>query len=214
MVTSTVSSIFTSILHSLTQSFLIPVMIVLTIFFIYALINLGILVAEYYKRKKNRFDFKMFINQLLSVQNRSNIDEIINVIENGQIPLNHKDVLKALVIGSNVSSEFRESIAIKMVEDESISSAKKLERTDIIAKIAPAVGLMGTLIPLGPGLTALGAGNIQSLSQHLTIAFDAAVLGMASAAIAFITSKIKRRWYEEDISNLETMVDAVLEILK
>jgi biopolymer transport protein ExbB/TolQ len=101
-----------------------------------------------------------------------------------------------------------------MVEDENINSAKKLERTDIIAKIAPAIGLMGTLIPLGPGLTALGAGNIQSLAQHLTIAFDAAVLGMASASIAFITSKIRRRWYEEDISNLETMVDTILEILK
>jgi biopolymer transport protein ExbB/TolQ len=37
---------------------------------------------------------------------------------------------------------------------------------------------------------------------------------MASASIAFITSKIRRRWYEEDISNLETMVDTILEILK
>ncbi|MGB7969189.1 MAG: MotA/TolQ/ExbB proton channel family protein [Methanobacterium sp.] len=214
MVTSNISSIFTGTLHTLTQSFLIPVMVVLSIFFIYALINLGILVAEYYKRRNNGFDFKIFINQILSVKNHNDNDEIIRVIENGQIPLNHKEVLKTLVLGSDVSSEFRESIAIKMVEDESISSAKKLERTDIIAKIAPAVGLMGTLIPLGPGLTALGAGNIQSLAQHLTIAFDAAVLGMASAALAFITSKIKRRWYEEDISNLETIVDAVLEILK
>ena len=48
-----------------------------------------------------------------------------------------------------------------MVEDEEIINAKKLEKTDVIAKIAPAIGLMGTLIPLGPGLTALGAGNIQ-----------------------------------------------------
>jgi biopolymer transport protein ExbB/TolQ len=214
MVTSTISSIFTGTLHTITQSFLIPVMVVLTIFFIYALINLGVLVAEYYKRRQNGFDFKTFMNQLLTVQNPNDNDEIINVIENGQIPRNHKEVLKTLVLGSDFSSEFRESIAIKMVEDEGISSAKKLERTDIIAKIAPAVGLMGTLIPLGPGLTALGAGNIQSLAQHLTIAFDAAVLGMASAALAFITSKIKRRWYEEDISNLETMVDAVLEIIK
>ena len=148
MVTSNISSIFTGTLHTLTQSFLIPVMVVLSIFFIYALINLGILVAEYYKRRNNGFDFKIFINQILSVKNHNDNDEIIRVIENGQIPLNHKEVLKTLVLGSDVSSEFRESIAIKMVEDESISSAKKLERTDIIAKIAPAVGLMGTGYPL------------------------------------------------------------------
>ncbi len=214
MVTSSISTIFTNSLHTITQSFLIPVMVVLTIFFIYALINLGILIAEYYKRKKIRYNFNTFTNQILSLPDRENMDEIISVIEKGQIPPTHKEILKTMIIGSDVSSEFRESLAIKMVEDENINSAKKLERTDIIAKIAPAIGLMGTLIPLGPGLTALGAGNIQSLAQHLTIAFDAAVLGMASASIAFITSKIRRRWYEEDISNLETMVDTILEILK
>ena len=213
MVTASINDMFGSTLHIITQSFLIPVMIVLSIFFIYALINLGILMGEYYKRRKNKFYFKYFMNQLLDLTNHGNPDEIIKVIESGQIPRSHKEVLKTLVTSKNVSSEFRESLAIKMVEDESINSAKKLERTDIVAKIAPAIGLMGTLIPLGPGLTALGAGDIQSLAQHLTIAFDAAVLGMASAAIAFITSKVRRRWYEEEISNLETMVDAVLEVL-
>ncbi len=214
MLTSSISSTFTSSLHVVTQSFLIPVMLVLSIFFIYALINLGILIAEYYKKHNNTFDFKDFINQMLSVAKTGNTEDIINVIEGGNIPRSHKEVLKTVVNSTNVSNEFRESLAIKMVEDENINSAKKLERTDIVAKIAPAIGLMGTLIPLGPGLTALGAGDIQSLAQHLTIAFDAAVLGMASASIAFITSKIRRRWYEEDLSNLETLVDTVLEIIK
>lgn len=212
MVTASINDMFSSMVHAITQSLLIPVMIVLSIFFIYALINLGILLAEYYKRRKAKLDLKHFINQLLLVKDRKNPDEIIKVVEAGEIPKSHKKVLKTLVGSSDVSKEFRESLAIKMVEDESIWASKKLERTDIIAKISPAVGLMGTLIPLGPGLTALGAGDIQSLAQHLLVAFDAAVLGMASAAIAFITSKVRRRWYEEEISNLETMVDTILEI--
>ena len=214
MVTTSISSTFTNFLHTLTQSFLIPVMFVLSIFFIYALIQLGILIAEYYKRKQIKFNFKTFVNQLLSVSNQGNHEEILKIINESQIPKTHKETLQTLLLSSDVSDEFRESLAIKMVEDENINSAKKIEKTDIVAKIAPAIGLMGTLIPLGPGLTALGAGNIQSLASHLTIAFDAAVLGMASAAIAFITSKIRRRWYEEDVSNLETLVDAVLEITK
>ncbi|WP_321423196.1 MotA/TolQ/ExbB proton channel family protein [uncultured Methanobacterium sp.] len=212
MATSSFYDLFNSTLHGITQTLLIPVMAVLSIFFIYALINLGILIAEYYKRRNSKTDFKKLIGQIVSLKGRNNPDELIRVIEAGEIPKTHKEILKTLLESSDVSKEFRESLAIKMVEDENLIASKKLEKTDIIAKIAPAIGLMGTLIPLGPGLTALGVGDIQSLAQHLLTAFDAAVLGMASAAVAFIVSKIRRRWYEEDISDLETLVDAILEI--
>lgn len=205
---------FNSSMHAISQSLLIPVMAVLAIFFIYALVNLGILLSEYYRRRKLNYDVKQLITQFLLVKNHRNSDEIIKIIKTGQLPLSHKEVLITLIESSNQSPEFRESLALKMVEDEGIKSAKRLERTDIIAKISPAVGLMGTLIPLGPGLTALGEGDIQSLANHLLIAFDAAVLGMAAAAIAFTISKIRRRWYEEEISNLETLADTILEILK
>jgi biopolymer transport protein ExbB/TolQ len=208
------SSGFTGAMHAISQSLLIPVMIVLVIFFAYSLINMGILIAAYYKRRKLKFDFKHFVVQILSVKDHGGPDEIIKIVKGVDLPLSHKEVLITLAESSGQSPEFRESLAIKMVEDEGINASKKLERTDIIAKISPAVGLMGTLIPLGPGLTALGEGDIQSLAQHLLIAFDAAVLGMAAAAIAFTISKIRRRWYEEEISNLETMADTVLEILK
>jgi biopolymer transport protein ExbB/TolQ len=201
-------------MHAISQSLLIPVMAILAIFFIYALINLGILLSEYYRRRKLNYDVKKLISQFLDAKNSKNPAQISRIINEGQLPLSHKEVLRTLAESSTQSQEFRESLAIKIVEDEGIYAAKKLERTDIIAKIGPALGLMGTLIPLGPGLTALGEGNIQSLAQHLLIAFDSTVLGMASAAIAFTISKIRRRWYEDEISNLETLVDTILEILK
>jgi biopolymer transport protein ExbB/TolQ len=206
--------IFNSSLHAISQSLLIPVMVVLALFFIYALINLGILVAEYYKRRKVKTDIKVLIGQLMSVKSSGDPEKIKEIVNSAEIPASHKEVLRTMVDSRDTSPEYRESLALKLVEDEGIAAAKKLERTDIIAKIAPAVGLMGTLIPLGPGLTALGVGNIQSLAQHLLIAFDAAVLGMASAAVAFTISKIKRRWYEEELSDLETLADTLLEIMK
>jgi len=205
---------FNSSMHAISQSLLIPVMAILAIFFIYALINLGILLSEYYRRRKLNYDVKKLISQFLDAKNSKNPAQISQIINEGQLPLSHKEVLRTLAESSNQSPEFRESLALKMVEDEGIYAAKRLERTDIIAKISPAVGLMGTLIPLGPGLTALGEGDIQSLANHLLTAFDAAVLGMAAAAIAFTISKIRRRWYEEEISNLETLADTILEILK
>ena len=55
---------------------------------------------------------------------------------------------------------------------------KRIERADMIARIAPMFGLMGTLIPLGPGLAALGQGNLTILTEAITIAFDTTVLGL------------------------------------
>lgn len=211
------TQIFNEVLHEVSQSLLIPVMIILAIFFIYSIINLGMLLAEYYHRKKIKIDFKEILGQILSsnTQNEDKKpDSIIEFVNSSNISLDHKEVISNLAVTSNLTPEFRESIAIKMIEDETIKAAKKLEKTDIIAKIAPAIGLMGTLIPLGPGLTALGSGDIQNLSQNLILAFDAAILGMAAASIAFTISKIRRRWYEADISNLESLVESVLEVLK
>ena len=63
-----------------------------------------------------------------------------------------------------------------MIEEEEMKSVKIIEKTDIIAKIGPAIGLMGTLIPLGPGLAALGTGDINTLAQNLLVALTQQLL--------------------------------------
>lgn len=73
---------------------------------------------------------------------------------------------------------------------------KRLERTDLLAKSGPILGLMGTLIPLGPGLAALNSGNLDILSTAITVAFDTTVVGLLAGLIAFIIARMRRRWYE------------------
>ena len=72
-------------------------------------------------------------------------------------------------------------------------------------------GLMGTLIPLGPGLIALGQGDTMTLSDSLIIAFDTTVAGLITAAVCYVIAKIRRRWYDDYMVSLETLMDAVLE---
>lgn len=72
-----------------------------------------------------------------------------------------------------------------------------LERSDLLARSGPILGLMGTLIPLGPGLTALGDGNIDILATALTVAFDTTVVGLLIGLVAYALSRIRRRWYED-----------------
>ena len=80
---------------------------------------------------------------------------------------------------------------------------KRLDRADLIARIGPMLGLMGTLIPLGPGLAALGEGNVQILSVAMRVAFDTTVLGLLAGVIGFALGRLRRRWYDELLDELE-----------
>ena len=75
-------------------------------------------------------------------------------------------------------------------------ASRRLERVDLLARSGPVLGLMGTLIPLGPGLSALNSGNIDILATALTVAFDTTVLGLLIGLVAYILGRLRRRWYE------------------
>ena len=79
----------------------------------------------------------------------------------------------------------------------------RLERADLLARIPPMLGLMATIIPLGPGLAALGQGNPAQLASAVTVAFDATVLGQVAGIAGQVIGKLRRRWYEETLDAME-----------
>lgn len=79
----------------------------------------------------------------------------------------------------------------------------RLERADLLARIPPMLGLMATIIPLGPGLAALGQGNPGELASAVTVAFDATVLGLVAGIGGLVVGKLRRRWYEELLERME-----------
>lgn len=72
------------------------------------------------------------------------------------------------------------------------------------------LGLMGTLIPLGPGLSALGTGDISILTTAMTVAFDTTIIGLLAGVIGFILGRMRRRWYDNAMQRLD---DEALELL-
>jgi biopolymer transport protein ExbB/TolQ len=101
----------------------------------------------------------------------------------------------------------------KLIEEEESSLLKLTNKTDILVRLGPIFGLLGTLIPLGPGLSALGTGDITTLAQSLTIAFDTTVTGLTIGAIGYVISKYRKQWYESDLATTETVAEAILEKL-
>ena len=213
-------------LHTISQTLLWPVIILLVIFFIYSILNIGILIAEYYKRRKegsDSVDSKRIIRDLkIVVDDKSDsIDASINVINNirriinkSNLPFYSKEALVEITENEDLDFETKKTIARDIVEEKELNLFKKLEKTEILAKISPALGLMGTIIPLGPGLLALGEGDTQTLADSLIIAFDTTVLGMTVASITYVVSKIRKRWYIKDIETLDNLAEFVLECLE
>ena len=97
----------------------------------------------------------------------------------------------------------------KALADFDLSSLRKLERSRMLVRFGPALGLMGTLIPLSPALEGLAEGNVAQLSENLRAAFSVTVIGLLIGALAFTISLVRDRLYAQDLSDLEYVVAAL-----
>jgi biopolymer transport protein ExbB/TolQ len=80
---------------------------------------------------------------------------------------------------------------------------RRLDRTRVLVRAGPAIGLMGTLIPLAPGLESLGEGQVERLAEDLRDAFAATVIGLLVGTVAFALTLHRTRLYSEDLAALE-----------
>ena len=90
------------------------------------------------------------------------------------------------------------------LENEIAASLSKLTWT---TRIAPMLGLMGTLIPLGPALTGLASGDMSLLSGNLVVAFTATVIGVLIGCVAYTLNTVRRNWYDRDMLDLEFITE-------
>ncbi len=87
---------------------------------------------------------------------------------------------------------------------------RRLDRTRLLVRAGPAIGLMGTLIPLAPGLAALSSGDVGTLAEHLRDAFGATVVGLLVGTVAFALTLARTRMYTEDLAALEQGAETLL----
>jgi biopolymer transport protein ExbB/TolQ len=97
----------------------------------------------------------------------------------------------------------------KALADFDFDAQRRLGRTRMLVRAGPALGLMGTLIPLSPALTGLANGNTAALSENLRVAFSVTVVGLLIGAVAFGLSLTRDRLYGQDLSDLQYLAAVI-----
>jgi biopolymer transport protein ExbB/TolQ len=85
-------------------------------------------------------------------------------------------------------------------EDLELQVLKHIEVQRIVSRIAPMLGLVATMIPMGPALIAVSAGNAQGMAQNLVVAFSAVIVALLSAAMTYVVQSVRKRWLIEELN--------------
>lgn len=196
------------ILRAVSSGLQTPTIVILILLLVITVLMLGSFFAELFSERAR---LKAKIPQIIDDMQEKSQAELETIVANSGLLKRQKKAARELIIRGKLPQATREALARQLIFEEENRYAKITYVTDMIAKIAPMFGLMGTLIPLGPGLMALGQGDTKTLSGSLLIAFDTTVAGLISAAVAYVISMMRKRWYEEYMVGLETIMETILE---
>lgn len=196
-------------MHTISAGLLMPTIVILLLMLALAVVEFGGLVAEIiFERRK----VKINAAQMIDLFQGKNHEEIRDEIAGSSLFRRQKAALGELISHSRLPAASLEAVARRLLASEELYYAKILSRTDLVARVGPMFGLMATLIPLGPGMIAMGQGDTKTLADSLLTAFDATVAGLAAAAVCFAISRLRRRWYEDYMSSLEVLMESLLEV--
>ena len=189
-----------------------PVIVLLLFLVAVTVFMIGWVITEFFTERRHlRAKLPALVDQLNTTENKVQIDRCI---ESSELLYRQKAALKELVMHPDITPLMRESLAVRLLQEEQAFYDRRLKISDLIAKIGPILGLLGTLIPLGPGIIALGQGDTITLSSSLLTAFDTTIMGLIAAAAALVISTVRSRWYANYMSVLETLMECILEVEK
>lgn len=199
------SSLF-GILYTFSASLLYPVIIILLLLVVLSLSLIGEFMSEYAKRNRDVNNL-----ELCCMEVRENVKEG-SFTTAAQSLRNIKQNFIVTGFANSAADHLEKNMipAIEWLSQESeVRMAKRLEQTRIIATIAPMLGLMGTLIPLGPALIGLSQGDIVQLANNLMIAFATTVIGLFAGSIGYVLTQVRKRWYWQDMIDIDYILDTI-----
>lgn len=190
-----------NILYWISTGLLVPVIVLLIFFFARAIILIGSYFSQYLRQKKT-------VNRAfggIKTLSPENLDEFAAKlpIKSGSTAVDY-----AAAIIRNAGNEPKTDLLLSEFE---IESDKNIATSKILTKMGPILGLMGTLIPMGPALVGLAQGDIASMAYNMQVAFATTVVGLTVSAIGFLTQQAKERWAVQNLTILEFIANVANE---
>ena len=189
------------VLYWISTGLLVPVIILLIYFFLRSLILIGSFFGQYLDIRKTG----AFLKKEFSTLKKEEVETFMS-----KLPQNHR-LLSVYYLHQMWNNKDNTAKINKLLTDFELDADKDLAISKTLTKMGPMLGLMGTLIPMGPALVGLSTGDIASMAYNMQVAFATTVVGLFSSAIGFITQQIKQRWYLQDMNNLEFFAELLKE---
>ena len=189
------------IMFWISTGLLVPVIVLLILLFFRSLLLVGSFFGQYVSIRKTD---KLIREQMetLHVNNVDHFAEKLPEKSNSLVVMFMKRIL---------AEQQNKAQVQRLLANFEIAADKDLAMSKTLTKLGPILGLMGTLIPMGPALVGLSTGDIASMAYNMQVAFATTVIGLVAGAIGFLTQQVKQRWYLQDMTNLECLVEVLNE---
>ncbi len=204
----TFSAYIQEILAQFAQSLMVPAMLVLVALIALAIFSIGSVLVELVCERRH---FQVALPEAITALEGASYADVNETLLATPLLWSQKSALLTVANNAGLPEDALYALAKSEVNRVITRYRKIVGRTDLITKIAPMMGLMCTLIPLGPGIVAMGQGDVSTLSSSLGVAFDGTVAGLVSAVVSMSVSHVRKVWYGRYQSALEALMTTLLE---
>lgn len=205
------SSILQSAIYQISTSLLYPVILILLGMTAFIVVEIGMFSFEWLARAgrlkggANSNDLEKGVLEAKALIDEGSFEEGVSLLENVTTKRFVYLFLDGILALKETQPDCPDMFAInveKLLQKCDSFISKRLERTKVMVRLGPMLGLMGTLIPMGPALLALTSGDVDTLANNLIIAFGTTVVGLLVGSVSYILYTVRRRWYEDDMNDI------------